>query len=160
MTDLVGAAGSPIIEDPTFGKYSETAADFDRIAWENPYHTIVASAGNERRTVNEQEPGDASIYLNSVIQPGDIVFSPDGRQQTTITSMDAFLVDRQTEYDTLMGDQSVSKNALVVGAVWSAADGLQRVRPLVPQPLAGRRGLGRRLPVHGGPGRPHRHVLV
>ncbi|MCX5653777.1 MAG: S8 family serine peptidase [Planctomycetota bacterium] len=124
VTDLLGAPGSVTIEDPTFGKYSETSGDFDRIAWEFPYHTIVSSAGNERRTYNSLEPLDETIYLNRMIQVGDTVFSSDGKQQITITSMETFFADPQMGFDTLMGDQSVSKNALVVGAVWLASDAL------------------------------------
>jgi len=97
------------IEDYGFGFYSQSAHDWDEIAYNAPYYLIVKSAGNDR---DDSGPGAGGEHL--VWDDGEWVTS------TTTRYSDG----GNYGYDCI-SYYSTSKNILTVGAVYDIAGGYE-----------------------------------
>ncbi len=93
-----------LTEDPVFGLYDESCADWDQIAFDAPDYMPVKASGNDR---NDSGPA-----------PGTLHWHFDG-------TLDDFVQDTDTHpadggvlgYDTIIGGSSSAKNVLTIGAV-------------------------------------------
>jgi hypothetical protein len=85
-------------EDYEFGFYGDLAVTWDSLACECPYYLIVKSAGNDR---DDDYSGDHFVWYNDGWFPSNATRDPDGGTDG---------------YDCI-GNRSVAKNILTVGAV-------------------------------------------
>ncbi|MEM7079810.1 MAG: S8 family serine peptidase, partial [Pseudomonadota bacterium] len=92
------------VEDAGFGLYTQTAQDWDQIAFDSPEYVIVSSAGNDR---NDAGPIPGSLHWQFDGNAGTFVLS------TTTPPPDG----GATGYDTLGGGGAIAKNVLSIGAV-------------------------------------------
>jgi len=89
------------VEEYGFGFYSDWTRDWDDIAYNAPYYSIVKSAGNDR---NDYGPGSGGGHY--VWDSGDWVWSTDTRDP-----------DGGTDGYDCVGMQGTAKNIITVGAI-------------------------------------------
>jgi len=94
-------------EDYGFGFYGETAQDWDAIAYNAPYYTIVKSAGNDRDDVGPGPGGGHYVLYNGNWTWVTTTRDPDGGD---------------TGYDCI-GWYGTAKNIMTVGAVYDITGG-------------------------------------
>ena len=97
------------VEDYYFGFYSSASADWDEIAHDAPYYTIVASAGNDRADYGAGAGGGHWVWDNTA---GDWTWSTATRD-----------VDGGTDGYDCISHGAVAKNVIAVGAVGDIAAG-------------------------------------
>jgi hypothetical protein len=113
-----GDADVSAVEDYYFGFYSFAAADWDEIAHDAPYYTIVASAGNDREDYGPG-PGEGHWVWDNAA--GDWVW-------TFLATRDA---DGGTDGYDCMSHGAVAKNVISVGAVEDVAAGYSQPSDVV-----------------------------
>lgn len=87
-------------EDYTFGFYDSHTRDWDAIAYDAPYYTMVVSAGNDR---NDNGPGTGGYHFH---WDGGWVWDNDNHD-----------VDGGTDRYDCLGSPHAAKNPIIVGAV-------------------------------------------
>lgn len=112
-------------EDPTFGQYTPVSADFDFIAFDKPYRTIVVSAGNNRVVP------DPAGWDGWYVMKDKKAWRWMNIQRRADSGAQAF--------DTLTGGRATAKNVITVGSIDDVAGtidldpgarlGLQQLRP-------------------------------
>jgi hypothetical protein len=90
-------------EDYYFGFYSSVARDWDSLAYNAPYYTIVVAGGNDRQDAGPG-PGGVHYYWDNALE--DWVFSMDTRDP-----------DGGTDGYDSMSHMAVAKNVVSAGAV-------------------------------------------
>ncbi|MCK4412320.1 MAG: S8 family serine peptidase [Candidatus Eisenbacteria sp.] len=111
------------IEDHYFGFYSSYTADWDQIACDAPYYTIVKSAGNDRNDFGP-DPGD-----------GHWVWDPDADEW--IWSTDARNVDGGPDGYDCLPTRAVAKNPLTIGAIEDIPGGYEDPADVVMSTFSG-----------------------
>ncbi|HQI42102.1 MAG TPA: S8 family serine peptidase, partial [Ignavibacteriaceae bacterium] len=102
-------AGNMDIEDPDFGNYNEASFDYDEIAFNAPYYTIVWAAGNDRG--QGPEPNTQHWVWN-------------GQNWVTSTSYHPKDGEVTNGFNCLPPD-GVAKNIITVGAIDDIFNGYQ-----------------------------------
>ena len=105
------------VEDYYFGFYSSASADWDQIAHDAPYYTIVASAGNDREDYGPGPGGGHWVWDNVA---GDWAWSTATRDQ-----------DGGTDGYDCISHGAVAKNVIAVGAVSDIAAGYSQPSDVV-----------------------------
>lgn len=95
------------VEDYQFGLYTTYAQDWDQIAYNAPYYTIVKSAGNDRNDFGPTAGTEHYVWGNSGWELSTDVRDPDGGADG---------------YDCVM-TTATAKNIITVGAIYDITSG-------------------------------------